>query len=722
MGKEVRHRVTIESDEAERKLSALQRAWESVRGAVGRASGGLRGGKVGLDDVTKAAGGASTGLGGASLSALKLGGALAILSAAFKVVVAAAREMGRAIESAVQFQTQTFQMRMLTGSMKEAREVMLQLTEGKQAVDHIFGSTAVVDAYRKLHNYTGGALASAYAVRVLGEASLKTGKDIGSMADTVGRAWQAITSGANMDTGSVKGLMDEGLVSQEFINQLKRMKYEGRSASDIFMALWNEIEQRGAGSVNTLAGSIDDLRKRIADTKGTIRTQMGEWFMPMVAAWNRAKLGMLKDIEHITKNPIRFKVAMAGAISPALLPLAGMYLRAEKWYQKRTGHGFFSGKDFGPSPEMSMDDYLAMGADEREHAKGRAKATGNADLSKQMIMWEAADAAEKQRQQQLSDFRSNVDARREEERIEGMTSSEMFAEANRYGPLGEIDDELKFEQLLDRANQKLAEERERAAEEAEATRKAEENLRKTMEEATFRSSLQYMTAGEQAEALRGRRDAAYGDATALRAAGDELSALAAELRALNLNGQVVAAERQAENEEQRRKDENFAFFEQQQEHELRKMTPGDESAERRARIQRNKELLDEMPDDPELHDVRMDLKRRIFADERRVEELDGRKGNKSKPNRRGMDDFISDLVNIPELTNPGVIGLDGKSRTKSITERFADRLTQGQLTTSEAGRLSKEAGASAIERMQIELDNERNRILRDLKSRLGVTE
>ena len=652
MSKEIKHRVTVDTGGAEGNLGRLARAWEGLRGIIGRVTGALRGGRVDLDSMGRSATGAAGNVGGLSMAAGKLGIALAALGAVMGLVRGAARAMGEAIESAVQFQSQTFQLRMLTGSMKEARDVMLQLTEGKQAVDHIFGSTAVVDAYRKLHNYTDGALASAYAVRVLGEASMRTGKDIGSMADTVGRAWQMITAGEDLGRVAMP-LMDGGLIGRDFLNDLQRMKDAGAGASEVFMALWAEIEGRGSGSVDEFNRSIDGMRKQIEDFRSIRRTAFGEFFQPLVESWTKAKLYMARDFADFARNPLRM---------------------------------------FGVR---------------------REEVVVTSEMQQEQMMQQLREAEEKRSTEALNDWRDGRDKRDEEERIAGMSGTQLMAEADSL----KGGDQLAYEQMLDRANRKLAQEREQAA-------AAEARLREQIEEATFNAALQHMSSGEQAAAFAQRRDAEYDLAQAAFDAGDAVKQLEHELRAMQFHGMADAAERREDAEIARRRADEESMFFQEQEYGLRRMAPEAELRERQARVERNRELLGQLPNDPEMHDLRMDVRRSIFADERRIDALQDRPDAPARDdhNRRGIHAFIEDLVNIPELSNPGVIGLDGESRGQSITERFAARLTGGQLTTSEAGRLSREAGASAIERMQVELDNERNRILRDIASRQGVTE
>lgn len=719
--REVRHRVTVDTGGAEGNLGRLARAWEALRGILDRTRGVMRNVKGGMDSVGQSAATSGTGVGGLTVAAGKLGIAMAALGAVLRSVRNGFRELGQTVEAAVNFQSQAFQVRMLTGSMKEARNVLLQLTESSQAVDHIFGTQTVVDAYRALHNYTGGALASAYAVRVLGQASLVTGKEISSMADSVGRAWQMIVAGESMNRAG-RRLIDGGLVDQSFINDLQRMQDEGRSATDIFMALWREIEGRGDGALDGYAQTIQGMRQEIEDLKSISRTAFGEFFQPMVDSWTRVKLFLARDIADFARNAsdaglgsVLKTFYSSGGLNPmtAQAALAATYVRyrGEREYS-----------------ELTRDQFLAMSPEEQEAAIRQTQAV-SPDMAQEQMRWRLEQESERQRQQQLTDWLSQRDRRQEEDRMAGMSSDELYAEAVRYGLQGATPDPLRHEQMMERAQRAAAREAEDRESQRERQRAARERriaeegrARDRLEEATFRSALGLMDPEDQISALSDRRDAELELATEAKTAGDAVKQFHHELRALNVQDQIRGVMQQIENEERRRADDIARFEDQKREHELRQMDPATEIQQRQERIERDRAALESTPERD--HDQRMALQRRMWGDERRIADLEGREGPSTERdhNRRGLQAFIHDLVNVPELSSSSVVDLSGEGRTRSITDRFSDRLTEGRLTNSEAGRLSREAGASAIERMQMELDNERNRLLRQLIEKQGVTD
>lgn len=207
--------------------------------------------------------------------------ALAVVTIGVKLLSAAWRQIKASIGDAIAFQKHTFDLKALVGSYGEARRVMLQLTEGKLAVDHIFGTDAVVKAYRNLHTYSNGALASAAAVNVLANRANHTGKSLEEMTETAGKAWQFITAGQGL--GMSKETLISGMrIDASALADIEKMQKAGASAGDVWMQLWHEIEKTN-NSIAQSEGSIDRFDKRIKDAKGSISTAFGEMFTPLVS-------------------------------------------------------------------------------------------------------------------------------------------------------------------------------------------------------------------------------------------------------------------------------------------------------------------------------------------------------------------------------------------------------------------------------------------------------
>jgi len=219
------------------------------------------------------------------------------LKLACMAVGAAFRAVGAAIGEAAAFQKHTFDLKALEGSYGAARQAMLALTEGKQAVDAEFGTDAVVKAYKTLHTYSGGALASANMVNLLGNRAKFTGKSIEEMGEIAGKAWQAIAAGNGL--GMAKEQLGSGMrIDASVIKELEDMQKAGASAGEVWLRLRDEIEKTS----NTIAdseGSVESLDERIADAKGTISTGLGEMFLPLSEAWKTVSAEILDGFAEI---------------------------------------------------------------------------------------------------------------------------------------------------------------------------------------------------------------------------------------------------------------------------------------------------------------------------------------------------------------------------------------------------------------------------------------
>ncbi len=244
-------------------------------------SGGLRG-AVGHLQQLKLNGLASSGMFKMLVGAINPATlAVAGLGIAYKSLQRAWQTVKASIGEAIVFQKHTFDLKALEGSYAAARQTMLALTEGKQAVDAEFGTDAVVAAYKNLHTYSNGALASANMVSLLGNRAKFTGKSLQEMSEIAGHAWQAIASGDGL--GRAKQQLMTGLrIDASVIKELEDMQAAGAAAGEVWLRLRDEIEKTG-DTIAQSADSIDAMNKRIADAKGTISTAFGEMFTPLVS-------------------------------------------------------------------------------------------------------------------------------------------------------------------------------------------------------------------------------------------------------------------------------------------------------------------------------------------------------------------------------------------------------------------------------------------------------
>lgn len=776
MAREVKRRVRVETGQAERSLDNLGRKFRQTGQSADTLSqkAGAQGG--GLKEGFRQAAQGSGLFGGALGKLMSIGtgvGAVFVgVQVAMRAVGAAAREMGKWISEAISFQKQTFQLRMLTGSMREARSVMLQLTEGALAVDHVFGSDAVVAAYRKLHNYTNGALASANVVKLLGDVAARTGNDIGALADTMGRAWQMIAAGE--DLGRVAfPLMNMNLVTREFVNELQQMKDAGASAADIFMTLYAEIERVHRGGVDQLAGSLDDLRKQTADLASQTRRRFGEMFEPGLSGWERFKQRILRegklvaDVLDRIGSPRWFEMPQA-YVARGIKAEREIIREQESEDTRLLMMPVHVLRD-EPDEALQRALHVARGAYESSGAPMFAVRARQIEqiLSERDAERSAEEIAEAERRNQardLDDYRREREAKREADRWAGMSSDELRDEAQRHMDRfvleGRGEDALKAERLRDMAVERAAEEREAEAKAARELREAEEALARRIRAAMDAHEVRDKSAREQAEIYQRRADQARGEVAGIlgdagqdrlqeaMAGGLDLSALNAALdagldlspeaqkaleeailRALAAEDQARAARMRADAEDDAGRRARDQFDRDREDFRLRQMRPRDEIAEREARMGAMIAERDQTPWDAD-PSRRADLERRILSEERRIAALLGAAQEPTAAPRRGIGDFTEDLQRQPGIAAGAGLSMTRNamrfrqmltgSATTSVAESFRSRLIEGQLSSGEMERgLGRRTGDDLI-RLQIQQDAVRNDLLREQLERSGL--
>jgi hypothetical protein len=325
---------------------------------------------------------------------------IAALGVAAKLSAIAMRALGHAMRQAASFQKDTFDLAPLVGGVRKAREVMLQLTEGKQAVDHVFGSSAVKDAYRDLHNFSGGALATAENVRLMGEMAARSGKSIGDITNKVGLVWQRLVGGQEL--GSLREMFQGMQLDPNLVNELQQLREAGASAGDLWARFWQEI-QKADGSIKAMSGSLDMLDKQIADAKGTIATSVGEWFTPMRSAFKSAWAYILEKIADLVKNPVRITLQLIGLgrVQRAVEQVERLFRKDDKNLLDR----------FDRKPQADTETKDAKGAADKAEAE-REKA--DADAAQQTAWREVRDRERE---------------RREAERTGAMSSGDLYTEA-----------------------------------------------------------------------------------------------------------------------------------------------------------------------------------------------------------------------------------------------------------------------------------------------------
>jgi hypothetical protein len=464
MSGELKYKISVD-DKLTPAVANARNALDAFKGNIRNVTSAFKSGdwSGGVRALQNIGGGASTaGAGFKGLLSLVNPTTLALAAGGVAVAALAMAWKGLkiAVGEAIAFEKHTYQLRTLVGGLREARQVMLQLTEGRYSdADMFFGTDAVVAAYRALHTYSNGAIASAYRVHTLGNAAARTGKDIGQMAEIMGRAWQAITN--REDFGRVGMMLKNELrLPTAFVNDLQRMRDQGATAAEIWGALTAEIE-KSAGAIDEMSKSVDGLSKRIADAKGTIAVQLGEIFLPLKKGFDHVWVYILEKIADITKNPLRL-VLVVTVPGRALLHI-------EDLYRKMGGKSPYDRFDRKPE-EVTDEEFAAMSPADQEATIEKANLSGNAELARKFEGRRANSAAFVADQQAWDDIRKRQRERTDERSMGGATAAQLRKLAGAAETKG---DAKRYEELTKLAEKREAEEKQKSAE-ATAKARAEE--------------------------------------------------------------------------------------------------------------------------------------------------------------------------------------------------------------------------------------------------------
>ncbi|MEI7672694.1 MAG: hypothetical protein WCK00_11340 [Deltaproteobacteria bacterium] len=186
--------------------------------------------------------------------------------------------VGEGLNEFAKIETLTIRMSNLTGSMKTAREAVLQLTSGGNAVDDLFGEEDVIQAAISLKRLSGGALGTASDIKVLAAAAYDTGQSVSSVAHEIGGLAGMIAEGVSGWERYAKGIAKAGIISFETVKSMHDMKEAGRSAGEIIEFMWQAIDQDHTGSLEKARASIEGVRKVANDAMGDMKRMMGATF------------------------------------------------------------------------------------------------------------------------------------------------------------------------------------------------------------------------------------------------------------------------------------------------------------------------------------------------------------------------------------------------------------------------------------------------------------
>lgn len=290
-------------DQATATLSKIKGQFGELRGDWAKAMAGMKEGSYS----------------GILSFAMKLGPAIAAAGAAIAGLGAAVKYLGEGLADAAKIETFTIRLSKLTGSMESAKEAMRALTQGKDAVDDLFGEDDVLAAAIALKRLSGGALGTAADIKVLAGAAFDTGQSVSTVAQDIGALTGMITEGMTGWERYAKGLAKAGVLSFETSKAMSDMKDAGASAGEIVAFMWASLEKDHSGSIEKARDSIDGLSKAADDSMGDMKRLLGETLgKPFAALWNGIKIGFAETVSFIfggIKDLSQFLGSFLGALS-----------------------------------------------------------------------------------------------------------------------------------------------------------------------------------------------------------------------------------------------------------------------------------------------------------------------------------------------------------------------------------------------------------------------
>lgn len=207
--------------------------------------------------------GVSSGLGKINAGLKKVSGGFKSLAKvglkAFAGLAAAVAPFALAIKKAFLFETLQTQIKVLVGSMSEAKKVFNDLKEFSASTP--FELPGIIDAWQQLKTFTNGALNTRKGLELVGDAAAARGKDFSEMAYWTGRLYSALKNGDPfMD--SVSAMQRMGVVGGDIRGVLTRMTSEGADFADMWAVVegnlkkfeggMKELSQTGGGLISTL--------------------------------------------------------------------------------------------------------------------------------------------------------------------------------------------------------------------------------------------------------------------------------------------------------------------------------------------------------------------------------------------------------------------------------------------------------------------------------------
>jgi hypothetical protein len=210
-----------------------------------------------------------------------IGGALATRALSlFDTIIGKIQQLGDAVQAAArqsfasnaQFEAFAGSFEILLGSVEAAQQRIAELA--RFGVETPFEFPDVVEASRQLEVLTAGALSTGDGLRMIGDLAAGTRRPFQELAEWVGRAYDAISSGR--PTGmALRRLQEMGILSGEARNRIEEMLAAGERGEVVWATLTAEFE-RFDGMMANMANSFEGVRSNLVDLYNMLLRELGE--------------------------------------------------------------------------------------------------------------------------------------------------------------------------------------------------------------------------------------------------------------------------------------------------------------------------------------------------------------------------------------------------------------------------------------------------------------
>lgn len=216
------------------------------------------------------------------------------LVAAFKAVSFAFSLFSDGLKEASTFESIKIRFAGVLGSMEAAEVRMKQLA--KLAADTPFELEGIANASLTLENLTAGAFSSIEALTKVGDAAAKSGQDIATTAEQIGRIFAGLKQGVGFDD-PLRTLTARGVFSADTYQRIMAMNQAGAEFGDMWKVIVAQLDRAG-GSMKNLSVSFEGRVSTMNDAWTEFKRTLGEAILP--AATDVVK-GLTDGIAQLTE-------------------------------------------------------------------------------------------------------------------------------------------------------------------------------------------------------------------------------------------------------------------------------------------------------------------------------------------------------------------------------------------------------------------------------------